>query len=155
MEFVPTDANWFLAELVIEFRVEDDPRNVIHINTVLVRAESAEEAYTKALALGEQENLEYMSTEGRKVTVVFRGLGDLLETYEGLEHGSELMSSEEIGLSEEQVLSLVSPKESLATFAERPPIEGQNYMPKEIHKVIEFLGDCQMNDVIQRQDDRP
>jgi Domain of unknown function (DUF4288) len=151
---VPGDARWFLADLVVEHRIEGDPRNVVHINTVLVRAGSAEDAYSKALALGEEEKAEYENTDGRMVTVLFRGLGNLFDTYEGLEHGSELIYSEEIGLPEEQVMELVSSKESLAVFTDRPPIGGPNYMPKEIYQVIKALGECQINNGIQRQDDR-
>jgi hypothetical protein len=151
---IPIDARWFLAELVVELRIEDDPRNVVHINTVLVRADSAEDAYSKAFALGEEEHAEYENTDGRMVTVLFRGLGNLFDTYEGLEHGSELIYREKIGLSEGQVLELVNAKESLAVFSDPEPIGGPNYMPKEIYQVIQALGECQLNDGIPRQDDR-
>ena len=44
--------SWYLADLVVRFDVQDDPRGVVHINRCLVEAHDAEEAYVKATALG-------------------------------------------------------------------------------------------------------
>jgi hypothetical protein len=54
MAYIPEDAEWFLADLVVEFIIgdEDEEDRVVHINIVLVAANSAEEAYEKALELG-------------------------------------------------------------------------------------------------------
>ena len=46
--------NWYLADLVVRFDVQDDPRGVVHINRCLVEAHDAEEAYVKAMALGKE-----------------------------------------------------------------------------------------------------
>jgi hypothetical protein len=51
MGFVPEGAEWYLAQVVIEFVVEGDARNVVHVNYLLVRAQSPDEAYQKALRL--------------------------------------------------------------------------------------------------------
>ena len=52
MGYIPEDAKWYLADLVEEITVEGDPRNVVHTNMTLVRADSPEEAYQKAVQLG-------------------------------------------------------------------------------------------------------
>ena len=52
MGYIPKDAKWYLADIIQQITVEDDPRSVVHTNVVLVRADSPEEAYEKALALG-------------------------------------------------------------------------------------------------------
>ena len=52
MGYIPEDAKWYLADIVLQIAVDDDPRSVVHINLVLIRADSPEEAYEKALALG-------------------------------------------------------------------------------------------------------
>jgi len=44
MGFVPKDTRWYLADIVLEIIIEDDPRNVVHVNTHLVEAESPEQA---------------------------------------------------------------------------------------------------------------
>jgi hypothetical protein len=48
MAYIPDDAKWYIAEIIMECQIEDDPRNVVHINIVLVRADSPEEAFEKA-----------------------------------------------------------------------------------------------------------
>ncbi len=153
MGFVPNDAKWFLADLVVEHRIEGDPRNVVHINTVLVRADSAEEAYDKAIELGSDSELQYENTEGKSVTLSFRGLGDLFVILDELEHGAELIYSEKVGLSEEQVLGLVRPKSSLGVFRDIEPKKGPNYMPKGImDMLVDRLGEDAMTDFLGRGD---
>jgi hypothetical protein len=52
MGYIPEDAKWYLAEIVEEITVEEDSRNVVHRNLHLIRADSPEEAYRKAIELG-------------------------------------------------------------------------------------------------------
>jgi hypothetical protein len=52
MGFVPKNAEWYLAEIVEELTVADDPRNVVWRNLTLVHANSPEDAYEQALRLG-------------------------------------------------------------------------------------------------------
>jgi len=139
MGYVPADARWFLADLVVEIRVEGDPDNVVHVNTVLVRADSAEEAYTKALELGVSEESRYDNPEGKAVSISFRGLGALGVIHDELEHGTELIYTEEIGLDESEVARLISPKDSLWVFRDREPSAGPNYMPKDIMDMLEDM----------------
>jgi len=56
MAYIPKDAEWYLATLVVEIVVEGDPRNVIQINQVLIHANNPEEAYEKALSRGKDEH---------------------------------------------------------------------------------------------------
>ena len=49
-----------------------------------------------------------------------------------LEHGAELLFRERVGLSEEQIRALVTPKAQLGVFAPRTPSDGPNYMPKSV-----------------------
>ena len=52
MSYIPPDAKWWLADLVVEFRIDGDPGSLVHFNLTLIRADSAEQAYSKALARG-------------------------------------------------------------------------------------------------------
>ena len=74
MAFIPSDAKWYVAELIEEIRVEGDARNVVHRNLVLVGADSPEEAYQRALDIGSEHEATYDNLEGKKVTIAFRGL---------------------------------------------------------------------------------
>jgi hypothetical protein len=116
MGFIPANAKWYLADIVEEIQVQDDSQNVIHINTVLVRADSPEEAHAKALELGEQCNRAYENSAGNNVTISFRGLRDLYVIHDELEHGAELFYDERFGLTEEQIVALVCEKENLSVF---------------------------------------
>ena len=40
MAYIPEDAKWYLADIVLEITIEDDPRNVVHTNLVLISADS-------------------------------------------------------------------------------------------------------------------
>lgn len=86
MAYIPYDAEWYLADIVQRFRVQGDPRIVIHINTVLIQASRPDDAYAKAMALGEEGNMSYLNPAGRKVTSKFVGLGNL-NVWSGGAHG--------------------------------------------------------------------
>jgi hypothetical protein len=87
MAFIPKDARWYLADVVLEHTVEADPRNVVHVNIHLVEADSPERE--KACALGRDAEQVYANSDGKEVRVVFRGLRDLNVIHEALEDGAE------------------------------------------------------------------
>ncbi len=132
MGYIPKNAKWYLADLIVEKRIEEEPRSLIHINTLLLRADSPEEAHEKALELGRKEERDYENTDGKVVSVIFRGLEDLNVIHDELEHGAELAYREKVGLTEEQIGALVTPKPQLGVFAPRQPSAGPNYMPKSV-----------------------
>ncbi len=140
MSYIPEDAQWYVADIIEEMRIEADPRNVVHINTVLVRANSPDEAYQRALELGQEAEYCYENTDGRMVSVIFRGLGQLSVVHDELEHGAELLYREKIDFPEEEIRSLVAPKEQLGVFAPRRPPSGPNYMPNSVMKDLERMG---------------
>jgi hypothetical protein len=73
--------------------------------------------------------------------VVFRGLRNLNVIHDALEDGAELIYSESIAVSEEQLRGWVTPKEQLGVFA---PIaskqDGPNYMPESVMRMLEDAG---------------
>lgn len=142
MGYIPDDAKWYLADIVVEHKIEDEPRNVIHINTMLVRANLPERAYARALKLGQEAEHEYKNTDGKTVQVVFRGLRDLNVIYDKLRSGAELIYQERIGQTEEQVASLISPKGELGVFEERrkPSKDKPNYMPGDVMEMLKEAG---------------
>jgi hypothetical protein len=132
MAYIPTDAHWYIAEIVEQITVEDDPRNVVHKNLVLIRADSPETAYEKALSFGRNSEIHYGNPDGKQVHIIFRGLSDLNVIHDELEDGAELIYEERIGLTDESIEGLISPKERLGVF--RPPehTKGPDYSSKEI-----------------------
>ncbi len=142
MGYIPENARWYLADIVVEHKIEDDDRNVIHINTILVRANSPERAYERALKFGQESEMEYLNPNDKMVRVVFRGLRDLNVIHDGLRSGSELNYEERIGLTEARVAKLISPKKELGVFADRvpPSRDKPNYMPKNVMEGLREFG---------------
>lgn len=140
MGFIPKDARWYLADVVLEHRIDGDAQNVVHVNTYLVEAGCPDEAYQKAMAFGKAGELEYVNTNSRLVRVVFRGLRQLNVIHEPLEDGAELMYSENVGVPEEQLRGWITPKEQLGVFAPIAPKSSPNYMPESVMQMLEAEG---------------
>src|SRR6185437_5125252 len=115
--FIPENTEWFIGELVEEFKAVNQTENLVHINTILIRADSPEIAYQKALTLGEETNRVFINTDGIEVRVNFRGLRGLYPVYDRLEDGAELLYEERKGISDEEIAKMVKPKEELAVFS--------------------------------------
>jgi len=132
MGYVPPNAQWYVAELVEETRVEGDVRNVVHKNLVLIRADSPEDAYEKALFLGRESQICYENPDGKQVYVSFRGLGELNVIHDQLDHGAELLYEQHINVPNEQIQKWVLPREQLAIFRAIDNTEAPDYSSKEI-----------------------
>lgn len=113
MKYIPPGAKWFLADIVMETTVQDEPGNLVHINLTLIRASSLEEAYERSLQVGQESESSYLSTDGKMVTVRFRGLRDLNVIHEELEHGSEIAYDELEDQNEDQIQQLLRSREEL------------------------------------------
>ena len=116
MAYIPEDAEWFVADLVEEIRVEGHRRNIVHINTVLIQATSPEQAYARAVERGEAGNQSYTNLKGEQVSIRFRGLHHLDVIHDPLGDGCEIAFSEKLGLSEVRIQKLVLAKEALEAF---------------------------------------
>ena len=126
MAYIPPDARWYLAEIVEEFTIEDDSDNVVHTNMVLIEADSPENAYARANEIGRQSETVYTNSDGKRVTVAFRGLRDLNVIHGELAHGTELIYSRHDGMTREGLDKWVSSKEELGVFRPIEPPGGQD-----------------------------
>ena len=141
--FNPTDAEWYLADLVLEIVVEGDPRNVVHVNSVLVQASSSDEAYEKAMILGRNSEKSYTNPVGNNVTFSFRGLQGLYVIHEELEHGAEIIYTQRVGLTPQEISGLIVPREKLAVFAPRESHRDSgvpDYRSGDIVRELEEMG---------------
>jgi hypothetical protein len=124
MSYIPPDAKWFLAEIVLEINVAGHSDNTVHTNLVLIRADSPDEAYIKAEELGRVSNLTYTNPDGELVTSKYRGLRDLNVIHGELEDGAELTYQERIGMPETEIEKWVSQKNDLGVFLADPGTGG-------------------------------
>ena len=120
MAHQPRKMRWFVADLVIEITVEGDVRNVVHVNTVLVRARDLQHAYQRSLKLGRSQAWEpYLNPAGRKVSTRFVGLGFLGDVWGPLKHGVELVYAEHVGVPKATLARMVRSKKDLLTPPEK------------------------------------
>ena len=140
MGYIPEDAKWYVADVVEEITVEDDPRNVIHTNLVLIRADSPEEAYDKAVELGSAGETSYENTDGKRVAIRFLGLHQLNVICDDLTHGAELGYTENLGMDEPAIQRWLRPKEELGVFRPITPSTAPNYSSREVmEEIAEYL----------------
>jgi hypothetical protein len=116
MAYIPEDAKWYLADIVEEFQVQDEDTSLVHINLILIRADSPEEAYERSLEVGRQSETSYQNTDGKTVTVIFRGLRNLYVIHDELEHGSELLYELKEDITEGQIVKFLRSKAELNVF---------------------------------------
>ncbi len=139
MAYVPKDAEWFLAKLVEEFRVQGYKRNAVHINYVLIQAKTPTAAYRKAIELGKRSNNTWKNPGGKTVTHRFLGLRELDVIHDPLEHGCEIMYIERLGMSRVGLRKLVRKKKELEAFlpiAIQRPRGRPDYSSKEIMDMV-------------------
>jgi hypothetical protein len=141
MAFIPADARWYWADIVLEHTIEDDARNVIHINMHLIEADSPEMACEKSMALGRSCEMKYANSEGKEVRVKFRGLRQLDVLHDGLGDGEEITYKESVDVPKKEVRKLRTAKRKLNVFMPIEPKVGQpNTMAEDIVKMLDEQG---------------
>ena len=132
MGYIPPDAIWYLAEIIQQIAVEGDPRCEVHTNVVLVRGDSPDEAYVKAVELGTESEISYENPDGKMVVISYRGLRDLNVIHGELEHGTELIYREDTDMDEAAIQQYISSREDLGLFAPIKASRGPCYISKDV-----------------------
>lgn len=132
MSHIPKNAIWYLAELVELISVAGDLRLVVHRNMRLIRADSPEVAYTKALALGREDETAYLNPAGQQVSIEFLGLADLSVIYDPLEDGAELAYTQYLVGSRQESEKVIRDRSNLTVFAQRPAGDAPDYSAKDV-----------------------
>ncbi|HZU32662.1 MAG TPA: DUF4288 domain-containing protein [Candidatus Angelobacter sp.] len=73
----PEPSRWYVAELTEEVTLEGDLGNVVHKKTRVIFADTAEDAYEKALSMISEHELGYLNEHNRAVRTRFWGLREL------------------------------------------------------------------------------
>jgi hypothetical protein len=115
-KWIPKDMEWFLADVIQELKVANAEDSAVWINTHLIRANSPDEAYEKALNLGKLYEDTWTNSDGEQVISRFRGLRDLLLVYEKLEDGAEIMWEEQEDVSEQDIQEMIKPRTQLGSI---------------------------------------
>lgn len=73
----PEMARWYIAELIEELILDGNVRNVVHRKTRVIFADSAEDAYEKALSLSTEHEITYLNQMHKSAQTRFWGLSEL------------------------------------------------------------------------------
>jgi hypothetical protein len=89
----PETARWYVAELTEEVTLEGDPLQVVHTKTRIIFADSAEDAYEKALTMITEYELSYLNEHHKAVRTRFWGLRELPLSNEDMDRAGMLPRS--------------------------------------------------------------
>jgi len=115
---------WYVGSYLLRFIELDnsssndhpDGEFLVWENTIIVRANDLDEAYSKVVAVAQSETDPYKGGhEGVPVQWVFEGVTDLLPIYEPLEDGAEIMWTEHQGVKLSELRQRAKP---LSAFKE-------------------------------------
>ncbi|MCI0565548.1 MAG: DUF4288 domain-containing protein [Nitrososphaera sp.] len=98
---------WYLSHEILYLEPEDtscDSKILVWKNLILIRADSPEEAYQKAIQHGVDSENE-VRVEGQKGHFKFKGLKDLVLIYDDLDDGAEI-EWHEMNLGKEELEKL-------------------------------------------------
>jgi len=89
--------NWYIVEIIekcepIERNEKQELRRVTTWgNHHLIKADSPEKAFDKAVKLGKEAEYKFTNSDKIEMEWIFVGIGELLPIYEDIEDGAELM----------------------------------------------------------------
>lgn len=118
MKNSPEVSRWYVAELTEEVTLEEDPLHVIHRKTRVIFADSAEDAYQKALNMIREQEVSRQSESNRGIRTRFWELRELIFSNEDRERAGvppgertgEARRRNSTGLSPERQFALMSLK---------------------------------------------
>lgn len=115
--------NWYVARILLRFEFYDEDKSNLNKrclaweNQILIKADSPNEAYKKAIRQGKLEGSEMWTVDKkRKGKFYFEGLTGLVAIYEELEDGSEITWTKYENRTVKKVKSWVLPKDKLEVF---------------------------------------
>ncbi|UMB61414.1 DUF4288 domain-containing protein [Lutibacter sp. A80] len=91
------NGNWYIVEIIekcepVERNEKQELRRVTTWgNHHLIKADSPEKAFDKAVKLGKEAEYKFTNSDKIEMEWIFVGIGELLPVYEDIEDGAELM----------------------------------------------------------------
>jgi hypothetical protein len=109
---------YYIAQLLVHFDISESAQTVLHKNYVVIEADSAVSALSRANQLGKKYNMQYRNTKGEAVTVRFAGVAELSRVHDDIEDGAELMYEAFDGMSLKAAQALNLDKDQMSAFRE-------------------------------------
>ena len=111
--------NWFIVEIlekcepVIRNEKNDLRRVTTWGNHHLIKADSPEQAFDKAVILGKEKNYKFTNSDKIEMESIFVGIGELIPIYEDIEDGAELMWTDYGFISNRRTMKMAYKKQEL------------------------------------------
>jgi hypothetical protein len=112
--------NWYISKLVFEIAIADSPLRQYDVQYRLVQAGNADEALEHTFALGREEDVVFVNTQGQAVSWHFTGVATL-QQLGVLAHGALLVSESIENCAAAEISALLKFRAPLASdFKEEP-----------------------------------
>lgn len=119
--------NWYIAEIIekcepVDRNEKQDLRRVTTWgNHHLIKADSPEKAYDKAVKIGKEAEYIFTNTDKIEMEWIFVGIGELLPIYENIEDGAELMWTDYGFISNRRTMKMPYEKNELMELIKPKP----------------------------------
>lgn len=111
--------NWYIAEIIekcepLDRNEKQDLRRVTTWgNHHLIKANSAEKAYEKAIKIGKEAEYQFTNTDKVEMEWIFVGIAELVPIHEDIEDGAEIMWTDYGFISERKTKRFALTKEEI------------------------------------------
>jgi Domain of unknown function (DUF4288) len=116
----PEISRWYIAELTEEVTLEGDPQHVVHKKTRVIFADSAEDAYEKALSMITEHELNYINEYNKTVRTRFWGLRELNLSNEDMDRAG-ILPKNHLGAARRKNATGLSPDQQFALLVSLKP----------------------------------
>jgi uncharacterized protein DUF4288 len=116
----PEVSRWYIAELTEEVTLEGDPQHVVHRKTRVIFADSADDAYEKALSMITEHELKYLNDHNKAVRTRFWGLRELTLSNEDMDRAG-ILPKERVGTARRRNSTGLSPEQQFALLVSLRP----------------------------------
>jgi hypothetical protein len=116
----PEASRWYVAELTEEITLEGDPGNVVHKKTRVIFADSAEDAYEKALSMISEHELKYLNEHHRAIRTRFWGLRELDLSNEDMDRAG-ILPKQKVGVARRRNSTGLTPEQQFALLLSIKP----------------------------------
>lgn len=119
--------NWYIVEIIekcepVDRNEKQDLRRVTTWgNHHLIKADSPENAFDKAVKLGKEKNYKFINSDKIEMESIFVGIGELLPIYEDIEDGAELMWTDYGFISNRRTMKMPYEKKELMELIKSKP----------------------------------
>jgi Domain of unknown function (DUF4288) len=116
----PETSRWYIAELTEEVTLEGDPQHVVHKKTRVIFADSAEDAYEKALSMITEHELKYLNEDNRAVRTRFWGLREMNLSNEDMDRVG-ILPHDKAGVARRKNATGITPEQQFALLVSLKP----------------------------------